>query len=240
MLKVRWVGFCTSTTPRVLARGIRSGMRPSPCSNRRGFAVRAPRRRRRPPGPYGPGASLLVQLQEVGSVSEGHDLGAALPDGASHERPCVGWGVARLVAVRRREGRPDPAPGAGATEKESAISKKRKPSKKQKPSFKAPASPNVASANKPSKKTQPSLKTPNVTSGSESKPSFPAFTDSGERSPEADTYAASLKLGEAPELARCHIRQNSLSAALWANSFAGPRTASFGARRASPSSRWRR
>jgi len=133
----------------------------------------------------------------------------------------VGWGVARLVAVRRREGRPDPAPGAGATEKESAISKKRKPSKKQKPSFKAPASPNVASANKPSKKTQPSLKTPNVTSGSESKPSFPAFTDSGERSPEADTYAASLKLGEAPELARCHIRQNSLSAALWANSFAG-------------------
>ena len=67
-----------------------------------------------------------------------------------------------------------------------------------------------------------------------------AFTDSGERSAEADIYAASLKRGEAPELARCHIRQNSLSAVLWANSFAGPRTASFGARRASPSSRWRR
>jgi hypothetical protein len=53
------------------------------------------------------------------------------------------------------------------------MSKRRKPSRKQKPSFKAPASPNVASANKPSEKTQPSLKTPNVTRGSESQPSSP-------------------------------------------------------------------
>ena len=53
------------------------------------------------------------------------------------------------------------------------MSKKRKPSRKQKPSFKAPASPNVASANKPSEKTQPSLKTPNVTRGSESQPPSP-------------------------------------------------------------------
>ena len=52
------------------------------------------------------------------------------------------------------------------------MSKKRKPSRKQKPSFKAPASPNVASANKPSEKTQ-SLKTPNVTHGSESQPPSP-------------------------------------------------------------------
>ena len=54
------------------------------------------------------------------------------------------------------------------------MSKKGKPSKKQKPSFKAPAAPNVTSANNPSKKTQPSLKAPNVTSGSESKPPSPS------------------------------------------------------------------
>ena len=53
------------------------------------------------------------------------------------------------------------------------MSKKGKPSKKQKLSFKAPAAPNVTSANKPSQKTQPSLKTPNVMSGSESKPPSP-------------------------------------------------------------------
>jgi len=68
-----------------------------------------PRRRRCPAGPRGSGASLLVQLQEmqeIDSMSERRTLGAALPHGASHERPGVGWGVARLVTVRRHEGRP--------------------------------------------------------------------------------------------------------------------------------------
>lgn len=70
----------------------------------------APRRRCRPASPRGLGASLLVQLQDmqdIESVSEGRDLGAALPHGATHERPGVGRGVARLVRVRRRESRPD-------------------------------------------------------------------------------------------------------------------------------------
>ena len=49
----------------------------------------------------------------IQSVSAGRDLGATLSHGASHERPGVGWGVARLVAVRRREGQPDPAPALG-------------------------------------------------------------------------------------------------------------------------------
>jgi len=84
-----------------------------PRRSRRGFAVPPPRRRRRPAGPRGSNASVPGQLDEIQSVSAGRDLGATLSHGASHERPGVGWGVARLVAVRRREGQPDPAPALG-------------------------------------------------------------------------------------------------------------------------------
>ena len=116
------------------------------------------------------------------------------------------------------------------------MSKKRKPSRKQKPSFKAPASPNVASANKPSEKTQPSLKTPNVTRGSESQPPSPP-------SPSLAKPPTPPLLSETGRSARARAMPYTTEQfvrVLWANSFAGPRTASFGARRASLSSRWRR